>query len=173
MPLGILRSDNLSSSCFPSTAQDVVRVARSEGAEQIVLGIPLNRTGGDGEQANITRQFAQVLAHAAFPTPVFMWDERYSSAEAASRMNFGTGAAPGAPLDAVAAAVILEDFFAGDVTSAVHIDSGRRRAPVRRGVNATRPAQPPPSYSQVRQQMIARAAKAAQARGGNGKKKKR
>ena len=44
------------------------RAAAGEGAAQIVLGMPLNSTGGEGEQATVTREFARVLAAAAAPT---------------------------------------------------------------------------------------------------------
>ena len=46
-------------------AREVARAAAGEGAAQIVLGMPLNSTGGEGEQATVTREVARVLAAAA------------------------------------------------------------------------------------------------------------
>ena len=66
-------------------AREVARAAAGEGAAQIVLGMPLNSTGGEGEQATVTREFARVLAAAAAPLPVFLWDERFSTFEARGR----------------------------------------------------------------------------------------
>lgn len=170
LPLGILPS-NRSVADFPRLADAVARHARGEGAAQIVLGMPYNSSGGEGEQASITREFAVALADAAAPLPVFLWDERFSSASASMRMNAGAGAAPGAAVDAVAAAVILEDYFAVAERSAqtpagaprdtatpadaraIHVPrsapspSGAARAPYV-------PPQPVPNLSEVRRRMI-------------------
>ena len=170
LPLGILPS-NRSVADFPRLADAVARHARGEGAAQIVLGMPYNSSGGEGEQASITREFAVALADAAAPLPVFLWDERFSSASASMRMNAGAGAAPGAAVDAVAAAVILEDYFAVAERSAqtpagaprdtatpadaraIHVPrsapspSGAARAPYV-------PPPPVPNFSEVRRRMM-------------------
>lgn len=95
LPIGIIddQSANLT-----AVAAQVVRAARSEGASQVVLGMPYNSSGGEGEQAVATRRFGELLAREAAPRPVYLWDERFSSAEASMRANAGDGAARGQAL---------------------------------------------------------------------------
>ncbi len=55
--------------------------AREWGAERIVVGLPLNMDGTEGEQARAVREFARALEEVA-GIPVELWDERLTSAEA-------------------------------------------------------------------------------------------
>ncbi len=55
--------------------------AREWGVVRIVVGLPLNMNGTEGEQARAVREFAQALEGAA-GIPVELWDERLTSAEA-------------------------------------------------------------------------------------------
>jgi putative Holliday junction resolvase len=68
----------------------------------LVIGLPLTLRGEDGPQAQRVRRFAD--ACSALGLPVDLHDERFTTAEAAHR-----GAVD---LDAGAATVLLEDFFA-------------------------------------------------------------
>jgi putative Holliday junction resolvase len=67
----------------------------------LVIGLPLTLRGEDGPQAQRVRRFAD--ACAALGLPLELYDERFTTAEAAHR-----GAAD---LDAGAATVLLEDFL--------------------------------------------------------------
>ena len=109
LPLRVVPCEGDSADGRADAAREVARAAAGEGAAQIVLGMPLNSTGGEGEQATVTREFARVLAAAAAPLPVFLWDERFSTFEARGRAATATHG-----VDAVAAAVILEEFFDAD-----------------------------------------------------------
>ena len=109
LPLRVVPCEGDSADGRADAAREVARAAAGEGAAQIVLGMPLNSTGGEGEQATVTREFARVLAAAAAPLPVFLWDERFSPFEARGRAATATHG-----VDAVAAAVILEEFFDAD-----------------------------------------------------------
>ena len=158
LPLTVLRCASEDATEFERVAKVIATYAAGEGATQIVLGMPYNSTGGEGEQAAITRAFALKLADAVSPKPVYLWDERFSSAEASMRMNGGVGAASGEALDAVAAAVILEDFFGAD-------SDALKRAPCvlsTRPPPAARPRGPPPpappSQAEVRKRMMERVA---------------
>ena len=105
----------------------VLELARREGAEQIVVGWPLNADGSEGPQAQKSRAFAEALAAAA-DLPVYLWDERYTSQEALEQMiEAGTRQkARRQRLDAVAAALILQDFFAQEGTGARRVWPPRR-----------------------------------------------
>ena len=162
LPLTVLRCGGEDAAEFERVAAAIASVASGEGATQVVLGMPYNSSGGEGEQATVTRKFAAKLADAVAPRPVFLWDERFSSAEAKMRMNRGRGAARGESLDAVAAAVILEDFFGAEsdaLQRAPHVPS--TRPPPSRAPPRPRPPAPP-SQSEVRRRMMERVAQQQQ-----------
>jgi putative holliday junction resolvase len=70
--------------------------------DALVVGVPSHPDGAPHEMTRLAQKFARQLA-GRFNLPVHEVDERYSSAEAASR-----GASD---LDAEAAAILLEQFF--------------------------------------------------------------
>ena len=55
--------------------------AREWGVERIVVGLPLNMDGTEGEGARGAREFAEALERVA-KIPVELWDERLTTAEA-------------------------------------------------------------------------------------------
>jgi putative Holliday junction resolvase len=178
MPHSVLPCPGDAEDDFARVARAIATVAAGEGAGQLVLGLPYNSTGGEGEQAAVTRTFATILANAVCPKPLYLWDERFSSAEAAQRMHGGRGAARGELLDAVAAAVILEDFFADDEPSVPHRVPERVEPTVTAAPRPQRPPSPPPlSQAEVKAAMRARIAQQQAAldasKGARGKKKRR
>lgn len=170
LPLTVLSCGGAEEAEFISTARAVARYCAGEGAVQVVLGMPYNSSGGEGEQATITREFASHLADAVAPRPVFLWDERFSSTVASMRMNGGKGAVRGECIDAAAAAVILEDFFDAEddaVAQAPHIPTSAAFQARQAAAAASRPplvARPTPkSQSEVRREMMQRAAREEEA----------
>ena len=97
-PLGVIS---------PPDAEEVAHIAEAEGAELIVVGLPVSLDGSEREQAEAARAFAQEV-EAAVTVPVETYDERLTTrmAEASSR-----GGAS-APSDALAAAHLLESYLA-------------------------------------------------------------
>jgi putative Holliday junction resolvase len=97
-PLGVIS---------PPDAGEAARVAAGEGAELIVVGLPVSLDGAEREQADAARAFAAEIESAA-SIPVETYDERLTTrmAEASAR----GGAA--APADALAAAHLLESYLA-------------------------------------------------------------
>jgi putative Holliday junction resolvase len=98
-------------------AQDVVQTAASLQVSLIILGLPLHKNGTEQEQSSLTRTFGQELAAMAMARlgpnmKVMLWDERYTSREAAARAQAddpnrwvqGT-------LDADCACIILETYY--------------------------------------------------------------
>jgi putative Holliday junction resolvase len=78
--------------------------------QAVIVGLPMSSPDTTGyTQADQVRRWASRLA-AAISVPVYLWNERYSSDDAAELL-----AAAGKPLpdriDAVAAAVILQSFL--------------------------------------------------------------
>ncbi|MHB8515303.1 MAG: Holliday junction resolvase RuvX [Dehalococcoidia bacterium] len=76
-----------------SRAADIARIgelARAEGAEAIVVGLPLSMSGEEHAQAARTRAFGEALALGT-GIPVVYQDERLSTVQA-SRAQTGGGA---------------------------------------------------------------------------------
>ncbi len=93
-------------------AAALAAIAQREGAEAIVVGLPLRLDGSAGLQARRARRLGNALQTAS-GLPVVFWDERFSSRSAeqaliesgASRRRRRTGQ------DAAAAAIILQEYL--------------------------------------------------------------
>ena len=104
----------------------IIRYAKSEGASQIILGLPLHKNGTESEQTALTRIFGEKLARKALSVlgkvPVILWDERYTSKEAAARVHAqDPGRFLRGTLDAEAACIILENYYYDDGKGAEEI----------------------------------------------------
>jgi putative Holliday junction resolvase len=83
----------------------VAEIVAAEGAERIVVGLPLTLKGDHGAQADETALFVEAL-RAAVDVPVESFDERFTTTLAAS------GPSSRAAEDARAAAHLLESWLA-------------------------------------------------------------
>ena len=83
----------------------VAELVAAEGAGRVVVGLPLTLRGEHGAQADETARFVDAL-RAVVPVPVEAFDERFTTALAAS------GPSSRAPEDARAAAHLLEGYLA-------------------------------------------------------------
>jgi putative Holliday junction resolvase len=95
-----------------SKAEDFAAVARLAAeleAERVVVGLPLSLDGSVGPQARRVMRYAQALART-LTVPVELYDERYSTLTADELLAEGGGQRR-APIDAAAAAVILQDYL--------------------------------------------------------------
>ena len=84
----------------------VAKLVREEGAEQVVVGLPLTLRGERGEQARETEAFVEAL-RAAVSVPVETFDERFTTTLAERGGNGSSTAAP----DARAAAHLLSGYL--------------------------------------------------------------
>jgi len=92
--------------------QDVRHVLEQFDAKTIVVGLPLNMEGSEGEAAKSVRHLAMNLAKS-IPQPVYLQDERLTS-RAAMENLIAEGVTPEeipALIDGEAAAMILRDFL--------------------------------------------------------------
>lgn len=92
---------------------DIVRMARENEVGEIVVGLPKNMDGTEGNRAALCREFAGKLKEAT-GLPVAMWDERRTTVEAhniLSQHNYH-GKKRKDTVDAVAASLILEGYLA-------------------------------------------------------------
>lgn len=83
----------------------VARIVADEGAERVVVGLPLTLRGEHGAQARETDAFVEAL-RAELDVPVESYDERFTTGLAAS---VGSDEAPE---DARAAAHLLSSYLA-------------------------------------------------------------
>ncbi|MEI2692703.1 MAG: Holliday junction resolvase RuvX [Anaerolineae bacterium] len=96
-----------------SKAEDLARLTRlaqEQNVAGLVAGHPLNADGSAGPQAQQTARYAARVA-SALALPLLLWDEHGSSQEAAARLAHAPKRRRQAPLDAEAAAVILQDYL--------------------------------------------------------------
>lgn len=87
------------------------RIIAEREISGVVLGLPMETSGGEGDLAARVREFARKIAeHTGLP--VHLEDERYSSQEAAGWLRLGgRKRRPKAELDALAAALILQQYL--------------------------------------------------------------
>ena len=95
-------------------AARVCEVAKEIEAELIVIGLPLNMDGTEGERARKSRKLAKTVEIWS-GLPVRMWDERQTTCAAADLLDeSGTfGAKRKSILDSVSATVIVAEGASG------------------------------------------------------------
>lgn len=93
-------------------AQEIARIAKERGVEELVMGYPRNMDGTEGPRAELYRAFADQVEAEAGMKPV-LWDERRTTVEAhqiLSTMGKKT-IKHKKNVDAVAATLILEGYL--------------------------------------------------------------
>jgi putative pre-16S rRNA nuclease len=96
-PLGVIS---------PPDAGEAARIAAEEGAELIVVGLPVSLDGAEREQAGAARAFAEAIAGLT-EIAVETYDERLTTRMASETARAGARA----PADALAAAHLLESYL--------------------------------------------------------------
>lgn len=93
-------------------AQEVAAKARELAVGELVVGLPRNMDGSEGESAQGAREFASVLGELT-GLPVVLRDERLTTVTAHGYLNDTNtrGKKRKAVVDAVAAVVILEEYL--------------------------------------------------------------
>lgn len=110
--ISITRLDALPRSNWKQLLRDVDNVVRHYDAQTVVIGLPLNLNGSDGDAALEARRVALKFARS-LNVPVYLQDERLSSVEAEHnlRLKGYKREQVSALVDSEAAAVILGDFL--------------------------------------------------------------
>ena len=120
--IGLAVSDPTGTLCgeaFTLRERDAERAARRIAGEArgrtvgtLVLGLPRNMDGSEGERAALTRSFAVLLEEHSGLRPV-LWDERRSSIEAHAILHANGRKMKDhrKTVDAVAASLILEGYL--------------------------------------------------------------
>lgn len=107
-PLGTIQEKSL-----PKTVEKIVYAAREYEAAMIVVGLPKNMDGTEGERAQKCRRVAGMLQNILPDVPVELYDERCTTLSAAAYMSAtGTyGKKRKEHIDEASAALILEGFL--------------------------------------------------------------
>lgn len=90
----------------------IAEAAAEAGAQRLVVGLPRNMDGSEGESAQSAREIGSMLeAHTGLP--VEFWDERGTTVTAHGYLNETNvrGKKRKAVVDAVAAVVILQSYL--------------------------------------------------------------
>jgi putative pre-16S rRNA nuclease len=101
-PLAVLRRHSTRKEDFI----ELHGLVEEEQAVGVIIGLPSLGSGMEGAQERWTLRYGRRLA-GALPVPVAFWDESLSTYDAAAMVSHRRGAS----LDAVAAALILQDFL--------------------------------------------------------------
>ena len=94
------------------TLDRLVRLAREEGVQALLVGLPRHKDGAESATAPLARAFGEALRDRT-GLPLVFWDERLTSVEA-DRLLAARGVKARdrkARLDAAAAAVMLQDLI--------------------------------------------------------------
>ena len=95
-----------------AVAEQIAALAKEHGAEELVLGHPINMDGTRGPRSEKARAMAELLKEAT-GLPVVLWDERRTTIDAHQILfNSGKNAKQRKKVvDAVAASLILEGYL--------------------------------------------------------------
>lgn len=91
---------------------EIARLVKEQGAEELVMGFPKNMDGTEGPRAELYRAFAAQIEEKTGLKPV-LWDERRTTVDA-HRILFEAGKNAKKrkkTVDAVAATLILEGYL--------------------------------------------------------------
>ena len=110
-PVEIIRRDRESK--LRRTFSRIQELIAEYDVEEIVIGLPLNMDGSEGERAVKTREFGEALSKRCNPIKISYFDERLSSVEAHERLDeMGIKQSEhNAYIDKIAAMIILEEFL--------------------------------------------------------------
>ena len=127
--IGIACGDTLTRGAAPRPAslvgkagpdwEGIARELRALAPGLLVVGVPYNADGGEGDMSAAARAFAAELGRR-FALPVHLVDERFSSLEASAQLKQRRASGQRrrrvqrADIDSAAAAVILGRYFAGE-----------------------------------------------------------
>jgi putative Holliday junction resolvase len=103
-PIGVVER-----AATPAGIAELVDLVRTEGAERVVVGLPLTLEGKHGEQAEETERFVEAL-RAAVEVPVESFDERFTT-------DLAQQTSGSAPRDAQAAAHLLSSYLTRRIRS--------------------------------------------------------
>lgn len=106
-PVGVVKGDYA-----PKVAEEIKKIALDKKAELIVVGLPKNMDGSEGDRAEKCRSFGEMLENVTGIKTV-MFDERLTTVSAHRALSavYVRGQKRKDVVDAVSAVMILEDYL--------------------------------------------------------------
>ena len=106
-PVGVVKGDY-----EPKVAEEIKKIALDKKAELIVVGLPKNMDGSEGDRAEKCRSFGEMLENVTGIKTV-MFDERLTTVSAHRALSAVDvrGQKRKDVVDAVSAVMILEDYL--------------------------------------------------------------
>lgn len=106
-PVGVVKGDYA-----PKVAEEIKKIASDKKAELIVVGLPKNLDGSEGDRAEKCRSFGELLENVTGIKTV-MFDERLTTVSAHRALSAVDvrGQKRKDVVDAVSAVMILEDYL--------------------------------------------------------------
>lgn len=106
-PIGVIEERNMT-----ELVMKVLFMAEQYMVEEIIVGLPKNMDGTEGDRALKCRQFGDMLMNVT-ELPIKMWDERRTTITAHNVLNETNvrGKKRKAVVDEVAATIILESYL--------------------------------------------------------------
>jgi len=91
----------------------IVDLVKEHRVDTIVIGMPKNLNGTLGIRAEVTKTFSQDLSDRVADIPIVFQDERLTTVEAATYLNYTNtrGKSRKAVIDTVAAEIILQTYL--------------------------------------------------------------
>jgi len=107
-PLGVIEEKGIA-----KIVEKIVYAARGYEAAAIVVGLPLNMDGSEGERAARCRKVAAMLSNILTDIPVEMWDERSTTVQASRNLSESGvhGKKRKQVIDAESAAILLDSYM--------------------------------------------------------------
>lgn len=101
---------------------EIIQLAQTKQAELILVGLPLNMDASHGSRAEKSKQFAEIIALQS-GIETLLWDERLTSVSANAQLSAAgiRGKKRKEKVDAVAAAMLLDDYISYRKTVRTHV----------------------------------------------------
>ena len=98
---------------YDKMMQKLLEIIEEYGCTKLVIGLPKNMDGTDGERCEVSRNFAADIKLRLPYIETILWDERLSTVQAAGILNVTDtrGKNRKNVIDTVAACIILESYL--------------------------------------------------------------
>lgn len=114
-PLGITAQGvtTILNKVYDKMLESLLKIIDEYKVEKIVLGMPKNMSGTNGERTEITQKFSDDLQQRLCGIPIVLWDERLTTVQASGILNTTNtrGKNRKNVIDTVAACIILQSYL--------------------------------------------------------------
>ncbi len=97
---------------YKDLVEQLIQIAKKEGAGEFVIGLPLNMNGSRGFMTNKAEKLSDMLKEQT-KYPINLLDERLTTVEAARQIHASGKKVRKGRIDEVAATIILQAFLDG------------------------------------------------------------